>query len=70
MTNVSATADRASAGDAIPPRCSLIEVHVGELKQLFDAIDPRHFARGTWIRKRKSSSWAGPRNCPNTPSLV
>jgi hypothetical protein len=24
----------------IPPNCAVIEVHVGELKQLFDAIDP------------------------------
>jgi len=32
-----------SAGDAIPPKCAVIEVHVGELKQLFDAIDPSPF---------------------------
>jgi len=29
-----------SAGDQLPPKCAVIEVHVGELKQLFDAIDP------------------------------
>ena len=31
------------AGDSIPPKCAVIEVHVGELKQLFDAIDPSPF---------------------------
>ena len=32
-----------SAGDPIPPKCEVIEVHVGELKQLFNAIDPSPF---------------------------
>jgi len=35
--------DKTSAGDPIPPKCSVIEAHVGELKQLFDAIDPSPF---------------------------
>ncbi len=35
--------DKASAGDPIPPKCSVIEVHVGELKQLFNSIDPSPF---------------------------
>jgi hypothetical protein len=43
MTNASGTQDKPSAGDPIPPKCSLIEVHVGELKQLFNAIDPSPF---------------------------
>jgi hypothetical protein len=43
MTNVSGTEDKASAGDPIPPKCSVIEVHVGELRQLFNAIDPSPF---------------------------
>jgi hypothetical protein len=43
MTNVSGTKDKASTGDPIPPKCSVIEVHVGELKQLFNAIDPSPF---------------------------
>ena len=30
-------------GAALPPRCTLIEVHVGELRQLFDAMDPSPF---------------------------
>jgi len=43
MTNISATDDKPSAGDPIPPRCYVIEVHVGELKQLFNSIDPSPF---------------------------
>jgi hypothetical protein len=34
---------RASAGDPIAPDCAVIEVHVAELKQLFNAIDPSPF---------------------------
>ena len=43
MTDISRAWDKISAGDPIPPRCAIIEVHVGELKQLFDAIDPSPF---------------------------
>src|SRR5215471_6971801 len=43
MTNVSSAKDKPSAGDTIPPKCAVIEVHIGELKQLFDAIDPSPF---------------------------
>jgi hypothetical protein len=43
MTDASIAKDKPSAGDPIPPKCSIIEVHVGELKQLFDAIDPSPF---------------------------
>src|ERR1700756_584706 len=43
MTNVPGTKDKTSAGDPIPRKCSVIEVHVGELKQLFNAIDPSPF---------------------------
>jgi hypothetical protein len=43
MTNASGTEDKPSAGDPISSRCSVIEVHVGELKQLFNAIDPSPF---------------------------
>jgi hypothetical protein len=32
-----------SAGDAIPETCKVIEIHVTELKQLFNAIDPSPF---------------------------
>jgi len=43
MTNISATKSEDSAGDMIPQKCAVIEVHVAELKQLFDAIDPSPF---------------------------
>lgn len=32
-----------SAGDPLPENCRLIEVHVSELKQLFNALDPSPF---------------------------
>jgi len=43
MPTVSATRTGHSAGDPLPPKCVLIEVHVAELKQLFNAIDPSPF---------------------------
>ena len=30
-------------GDPLPPNCQVIEVHVGELNQLFNAMDPAPF---------------------------
>src|SRR5689334_1951527 len=36
-------AEPRSGGDTIPANCVLIEVHVGELKQLFNSIDPSPF---------------------------
>lgn len=32
-----------STGDPVPPDCQIIEVRVGELRQLFNAIDPAPF---------------------------
>jgi hypothetical protein len=32
-----------SAGDPLPSNCAIIEVHVAELKQLFNSIDPSPF---------------------------
>jgi len=43
MTDISRAQDKVSAGDPIPPKCAVIEVHIGELKQLFDVIDPSPF---------------------------
>ena len=43
MSSTSSAKDTNVAGDPIPPKCEVIEVHVGELKQLFDAIDPSPF---------------------------
>jgi hypothetical protein len=36
-------ADRAAAGDALPSGCDPIEVHVPEVRNLFNAIDPAPF---------------------------
>jgi hypothetical protein len=36
-------AQQAAAGDPIPPNYAVIEVHVAELRQLFNAIDPSPF---------------------------
>jgi hypothetical protein len=43
MTSTPSSEVNDFAGDAIPPKCAVIEVFVGELKQLFDAIDPSPF---------------------------
>src|SRR5689334_16170075 len=43
MTTVSAIKGGHSAGDSLPPKCAVIEVHVAELKQLFNSIDPSPF---------------------------
>ena len=43
MSSTSSAKHTNVAGDPIPPKCAVIEVHVGELKQLFDAIDPSPF---------------------------
>jgi len=50
-----------SAGDPIPPNCEVIEVHVGELKQLFNAIDPSPFREKDLDPKAEDFivSWAG-----------
>ena len=32
-----------SEGDPLPPKCAVIEVHLAELKQLFNSIDPSPF---------------------------
>jgi hypothetical protein len=39
MMSTSGAKDKNFAGDPIPSKCAVIEVRVGELKQLFDAID-------------------------------
>ena len=43
MTDLSPSGSKQSAGDALPRKCALIEVHVAELKQLFNSIDPSPF---------------------------
>jgi len=53
--------DKASAGDPIPPKCAVIEVHVGELKQLFNCIDPAPFRDKDLDPRLRSSSLVGRR---------
>jgi hypothetical protein len=43
MTTASPNQKTDSAGDPVPSNCAVIEVHVSELKQLFNAIDPSPF---------------------------
>src|SRR5690348_4735276 len=70
MSNLSAAKDKASAGDPIPPKCAVIEVHVGELKQLFDAIDPSPFRERDLDPKAEEFivSWA--KDLPRDVSLA
>jgi hypothetical protein len=43
LRSVLSSTSARSAGDRLPSNCELIEVHVSELKQLFNAIDPSPF---------------------------
>jgi hypothetical protein len=43
VTTATAGPGARSAGDPIPPGCVRIEIHVAELRQLFNAIDPSPF---------------------------
>ena len=43
MKTVSMTKVGHSAGDPLPPKCAVIQVHVAELNQLFNSIDPSPF---------------------------
>ena len=55
-----------AAGDPLPADCQLIEIHVSELRQLFNAIDPSPFRERDldpdaeefivdWARERRRS---------------
>ncbi len=67
MTSLSK--DKASAGDSIPAKCAVIEVHVGELRQLFDAIDPSPFRDRDLDPKAEDFILGWPRTCPVTYRL-
>ena len=58
MTSVSTAKDKPSAGDLIPPKCPIIDVHLAECKQLFDAIDPLPF-RGRYSNVADRDAWRG-----------
>jgi hypothetical protein len=70
MTSPSSAEVKDFAGDAIPPKCAVIEVHVGELKQLFDAIDPSPFRERDLDPKAEEFivSWA--KDLPRDRSLA
>src|SRR6516162_6782387 len=70
MTNTSAIKDKASAGDPIPPKCSVIEVHVGELRQLFNAIDPSPFRDKDLDPKAEEFIVGWARDLPRDASLA
>ena len=36
-------AEQHAVGDPLPPRSERLDIHVGELKQLFNAMDPAPF---------------------------
>ena len=56
-------------GDPLPPKCAVIEVHVAELKQLFNSIDPSPFRNRDLDLKAEEFivGWAKdmPRDAPN-----
>lgn len=68
MAIVDVTEERHSAGDPLPPKCEVIEVHVAGLKQLFNSIDPSPFRNKDLDPKAEEFivGWAKdmPRNVP------
>lgn len=70
MTSTSSTVDKNVAGDSIPPKCAIIEVHVGELKQLFDAIDPSPFRERDLDPKAEEFIVGWAKDLPRNASLA
>ena len=66
----SAIADKVSAGDTIPPKCSVIEVHVGELKQLFNSIDPSPFRNKDLDREAEEFIVGWAKDLPHDAALA
>jgi hypothetical protein len=62
--------ERASAGDSIPAACRLIEVHVAELKQLFNAMDPSPFRQRHLDPQAEEFIAAWARELPGDASLA
>jgi hypothetical protein len=64
--------EHASSGDPLPPKCEVIEVHVAELKQLFNAIDPSPFRDKDLDPKAEEFivSWAQDLHSDSTLALV
>lgn len=70
MTAISSVKAKDSAGDPIPPKCAIIEVHVGELKQLFDAIDPSPFRERDLDPKAEEFIVGWAKDLPRNASLA
>jgi hypothetical protein len=70
MTSTSSTEDKNAAGDQVPPKCAVIEVHVGELKQLFDVIDPSPFRERDLDPKAEEFIVGWAKDLPHNASLA
>ena len=70
MTDVPTAMDKTSAGDPIPPKCSVIEVHVGELKQLFNSIDPSPFRNRDLDREAEEFIVGWAKDLPHDAALA
>jgi len=70
MTSASSAEHKNFAGDPIPPKCAVIEVHVGELKQLFDAIDPSPFRERDLDPKAEEFIMGWAKDLPRDASLA
>jgi hypothetical protein len=62
--------DKVSAGDPLPPKCSVIEVHVGELKQLFNSIDPSPFRNKDLDREAEEFIVGWAKDLPHDATLA
>jgi hypothetical protein len=68
--SASSCEERPSAGDSLPPKCAVIEVHVGELRQLFNAIDPSPFQDKDLDPKAEEFIVGWAKDLPNDASLA
>lgn len=66
----SSITDGTSAGDTIPSKCAIIEVHVGELKQLFNSIDPSPFGNRDLDPKAEEFIVAWAKDLPRDSNLA
>jgi hypothetical protein len=62
----------ASDAEGFPPRCALIEIHVSDLKELFNSLDPTPFLKRDLDREAEEfivSSTPGA-NCDSSSASV
>jgi hypothetical protein len=69
MKTVSETKGDLSVGDPLPPKCAVIQVHVAELKQLFNSIDPSPFRNKDLDPKAEEFIVGWAREIPRDASL-